>query len=136
MKNLRTLPACFAALLGLLASGCGGPFAIFPGGALSGEVVVETPADWSHVETGAFALETRPSDPYSVNVNVISRGGSLYIDPAPERRWAENIAADPRVRLRVDGRVHPLTATRVTDEAELAGFDAGRTVYRLDPRSP
>ncbi len=36
---------------------------MFPGGALSGEVVEEPVADWSFVDDVWFELETRPDDP-------------------------------------------------------------------------
>lgn len=127
-------PTRVLAAVALFALGCGGPLAVFPGGALSGKVASEPVLDWSHVESGAYALETRPSDPYSVNVNVFSKGGALYVDPAPERRWAQHMAEDPDVRLRIDGLVYPLTAIRVDDPVAL-GFEAERTVYRLDPRA-
>lgn len=120
----------------LFGAHCGGPVFVLPGGALAGEVVAEPVRDWSHLPNGAYALETRPSDPYSVNTNVVVRDGALYIDPAPERRWAAHIRDDPRVRLRVDGRVHPLLAVRVTDARVLEDFDPEREVHRLDPRTP
>ena len=65
-------------------------------------------------------------------------------------QWAENIDADPNVRLRVEGAVYALRAVRVTDVAEMAGFAKAWTekvsfgrdpttldeafVYRLEPR--
>ena len=52
-----------------LALGCGGPFLIVPGGALSGDVVEPVPSDWSFVESSFVDLETRPSDPYSVELD-------------------------------------------------------------------
>lgn len=126
------LPFLLASSLAL--SACGGPFFVFPGGALSGEVVEEPVADWSFVTASFVDLETRPSDPYSVELNYFLREGRLYIDPAEGRRWLDHIQADDRVRVRFDGKVYPLRAVRVTDPAELEGFDPERLVYRLDPR--
>lgn len=71
-----------------------------------------------------------------MNVDVVSRGRALCIDPAEERRWHAHVAADPRVRLRIEGRVYPLAAVQVTDPHELEGLDAERIVYRLDSRAP
>ena len=123
-----------ALVLGLTALGCGGPFLVFPGGALSGEVVTEPVDDWSFVEDRFVDLEVRPEDPYSVELNYFVKEGRLYVDPAEGRRWLEHIREDPRVRVRFDGKIYPLRAVRVEDPEELRGFDPERLVYRLDPR--
>jgi hypothetical protein len=128
-----------AALAGLacaLATGCGGPFLIFPGGGLSGEVASERVEDWSFVDDAFVDLETRPDDPYSVELNYVVRDGQLYIDPAEGRRWLEYIRADPNVRVRFGDRIYPLKAVLVGQPGELEGFDPDRYVYRLDPRDP
>lgn len=122
-------------LLALFVAGCGGPFLIFPGGELSGEVVRESVADWSFARDSVIALETRPDDPYSVELNSIVKQGGLYLDPAEGRTWLEYIRADPRVRVRVGERIYPLVAVLADRPGELEGFEADRFVYRLDPRS-
>lgn len=129
----RRAAASLAALL-LVVAGCGGPFLVLPGGELSGEVVDPPPSDWSFVEARFVDLETRPADPYSVELNYFVKEGRLYLDPAEGRRWLDHIRDDPRVRVRFGGKVYPLVAVRVTDPAELEGFDPERLVYRLDPR--
>lgn len=121
-----------AAALGPAA--CGGPVWMLPGGALDGTVATRVPEDWSFLTDPFVDLETRPSDPYSVEINYFVRGGRLYIDPAEGRRWLAFIREDPRVRARFDGVVYPLVAVRVEDPAELEGFARDRFVYRLDPR--
>ncbi|MBW2425029.1 MAG: hypothetical protein JRG86_12305 [Deltaproteobacteria bacterium] len=113
---------------------CGGPFLMFPGGELAGDVVSEPVADWSFVSPGVLDLETRPEDPYSVSINFIVREGALHIDPAEGRRWLEHIRADPRVRIRLEGKIYPLRATLVGLPGEIEGFDPTRYVYRLDAR--
>lgn len=113
---------------------CGGPVLVFPGGALSGEVVEEPVEDWSFVRARFLDLETRPEDPYSVELNYVVRDGKLYIDPAEGRRWLEHIREDPRVRVRFDGKIHPLRAVLVGRPGELEDFDPSRFIYRLDPR--
>jgi len=133
-RSSRIRASVPTALLALLAAGCGGPFLMFPGGALDGEVVDEPVTDWSFVTDRFVELETRPDDPYSVELNYFVRDGRLYLDPAEGRTWLEHIRADPRVRVRFDGRVYPLTAVLVGRPGELEGFDADRFVYRLDPR--
>jgi hypothetical protein len=118
----------------LLLAGCGGPFLVFPGGELSGELASERVTDWSFVSDEFVDLETRPSDPYSVELNYVVRDGQLYLDPAEGRRWLDHIREDPRVRVRFGETIYPLTAVLVGKPGELAGFDADRFIYRLDPR--
>ena len=122
-----------ASALSLLAMGCGGPFLVFPGGALRGELVTEPVADWSFADDYFVDLETRPSDPYSVELNYVVRSGQLYIDPAEGRRWFEYIREDPRVRVRFNGKIYPATAVLVGRPGEVEGFPPDRFVYRLDP---
>lgn len=123
-----------AAMLLLFGVGCGGPMLVFPGGALSGEVVTEAVEDWSFVTAVVVDVEFRPSDPYSVELNYIVKDGKLYIDPKEGRRWFDYLREDSRVRVRFDGNVYPLTAVLVGRPGELQGFDSDRFVYRLDPR--
>ncbi len=124
-----------ALLLGLLmAAGCGGPFLVFPGGEMRGEVVTEPVEDWSFVTDRFVDLETRPQDPYSVELNYFVRDGKLYIDPAEGRRWLDYLRADPRVRVRFSEKIYPLKAVLVGQPGEIEGFDPDRFVYRLDSR--
>jgi hypothetical protein len=115
--------------------GCGGPILIFPGGALSGTVVSEPVSDWSFVDETFLELETRPSDPYSVQLNYVVRDGKLYIDPAEGKRWLDHLREDPRVRVRFGDDLYDLEAVLVGQPGELEGFDPDRFIYRLDPRS-
>ena len=128
----RRVALSLALALALFA--CGGPLLIIPGGELRGELVSEPVADWSFVGERFIDLETRPDDPYSVQLNYIVRDGKLYIDPAEGRNWLGHIRADPRVRVRFAGKIYPCTAVLVGEPGELEGFDADRFVYRLDSR--
>ena len=116
------------------AFACGGPFLVFPGGALSGEVVVAPVENWSFVDSTFVDLELRPGEPYSVEPNYVVRDGELYIDPAEGRTWFEYLKENPLVRVRFDGKIYPLRAVLVGKPGELEGFDADRYIYRLDPR--
>ena len=115
-----------------LIAGCGGPLGMLPGGALEG-----TPAS---AESWAFAagfdtlaLETRPEDPYSVNIGFVLKNERLYIDPAAERAWYEHIVDQPNVRVRfADGKIYRARAVPVTDPGEREGFDPDRHVLRLE----
>lgn len=123
-----------AAVVLLLALGCGGPFLVFPGGELSGEVVEEPVEDWSFAEDTFMDLEVRPDDPYSVELNYVVRDGQLFIDPAEGRRWFDYLREDPRVRVRFGDRIYPGTAVLVGRPGEVEGFPEDRYVYRIDPR--
>jgi len=120
--------------LALAAASCGGPFHFIPGGALRGRVVETPVADWSFVTDRWVHLETRPDDPYSVQVNYVVIDGALYLDASEGRRWLDDIRADPRVRVRFAGNVYPLEAVLVGRPGELEGFPDHAWVYRLEPR--
>lgn len=132
-RPLALLALVFALALPL---GCGGPMLIFPGGELRGEVVSEPVTDWSFVDDAFVDLETRPDDPYSVELNYVVRDGKLYIDPAEGRNWLDHLRADPRCRVRFGDEIYPVTAVLVGEPGELEGFDADRFIYRLDSRAP
>ena len=133
----RPLPVSLAVLALLVGLGCNGPIVLIPGGELDGEVA-PVPADWAMVgDYGTCQLETRPEDPYSVNIAYTVVDGQLYINAGDtETRWVQNIDLDPRVRLRVDGVLYELRAERVTDPTEIAKFGKAWTdqsFFRRDP---
>ena len=118
-----------------LTLGCG-PLLTLPGGALSGEIR-PTPSDWSFTDSVEHVqLETRPEDPYSVNIWGIGVGDVFYVFSAfgPDAEWAQNIAADPRVRLRVEDAIFELSAAATSDDGELDAFlAAAKTKYDFEP---
>ena len=140
-----------ALFLALFALGCG-PVWMFPGGELSG-TVEPAPTDWSFSDSvDTVQLETRPGDPYSVNIWGAAVGERFYVGAGEATStWAEGIAANPNVRLRIGSRLFELRAVRIDDDAEIDGFLAAlkrkydfepdpdqrgeATVFRLDPRS-
>jgi len=103
----------------VLLAGCSEPFIVFSGKALSGEER-EPPADWSElaaIET--LQIETRPDDPYSVNLWAVGIGPDLYVGTGPEgTRWSRHVQADPRVRFRVEDVVYALVAQPVLEPEE------------------
>lgn len=151
----RLLPAVTALLVGVL--GCG-PLGPFPGRALRGPVHEGPPPDWHFVaDVETIQVETRPERPYSVNTWVGEVDGRLYVptslilgpDDPNERSWVAHVRDDPRVRVRIEGVVYELLATRVEDPAEREAArvallrkydregDAHATqawIFRLDPR--
>jgi len=108
---------CAALLLTLTA--CSEPFIVFSGGELSGEEA-PSPADWSSLEkVETVQIETRPADPYSVNIWAAGIGEDLYIGTGPDgTRWSQHLQEDPRIRLRVDHTLYALLAHPVTDPEE------------------
>lgn len=133
---MRSLLSPFIVFFIASSLGCGGPLLMFPGGRLSGEVVEEPVRDWSFASDAFVDLETRPDDPYSIELNYIVRDGQLFIDPKEGRTWLEHIREDPNLRVRFGRRIFPVRAVLVGRPGELEGFDPERFVYRLDSRSP
>jgi len=155
MRARRTpnaIPTCAlgALLLGALACGPLGPI---PGGRLSGTLAPSAPSDWSSTDSvKEVQLETRPSDPYSVNIWGVGIGRSFYVASGrgEESTWARNILEDPNVRLRVGETLYELRAVRVDDDQsreiflealarkydwEPDGEEAETAwLFRLDPR--
>lgn len=146
---MRTLAL---ALLASTALACQ-PMGPVPGGKLSGEVVTTPVDDWSFasaIET--IQLESNPGDPYSVNVWFVAQGARLWIAAGGggKSRWAKNIAADPRVRLRIEDKIYERQAVRVTEQAEIdevlvlyqtkydyqrdADDESEALLFRMDPR--
>jgi hypothetical protein len=123
--------------IGLAAVACNGPFGLLPGGRLEG-VAAPAPADWSFAgDYGTAQLETRPEDPYSVNLAFTVLDGGLYVNAGDsETQWVKNMSADPRVRLRLDDALYDLHAERVTDADEIRAFGrawTGQSMFRRDP---
>ncbi len=127
----------FVLLLAFVPAGCNGPILLLPGGSLDGDVM-PAPSDWAFAgESGTVQLETRPEAPYSVNVAFTVIDGQLYINAGgTATQWVQNIAANPLVRLRVNGVLYDLRAERVTDSAEIAAFGeawTSQSAFRRDP---
>jgi hypothetical protein len=117
--------------------GCGRPFVLLPGGALEGKVA-PLPESWAFTdEIDTIQLETRPAEPYSVNIWVIALGEHLYVHAGANRStWVEAMETDPRVRLRAGENIYELAAARVTDAAEFESFaDAYEKKYGRRPRN-
>lgn len=117
-------------MLLLLTSACSDPIIILPGAALSGEVK-PAPQTWQAVPD-TIQLETRPGDPYSVNIWGVGIEQDLYV-ATRDANWMAYIEASPLVRVRVSGDVYELTAKAVDDTAEMARvIGAYVTKYDVD----
>ena len=139
-----------SALLLVVLVGCG-PVAMLPGGELSG-TVKPAPSDWSFSDSvEVVQLETRPDDPYSVNLWGTGVGEVFYVAAGEaEAKWTGHIREDPRVRLRVGEDIYELVATLTRDAADIEAFlaalerkydfvpdeeqRAAAAIFRLDPR--
>lgn len=89
-----------------------------PGGPLAGDEVTAAIQDWSFVnEVGLCQIEVDRGIPWSVNLNCMSEGGDLFLSCArcDGKAWSTAALSNPSGRIRVDGRVYPVTLTRVTD---------------------
>lgn len=129
--------AAVAALL-VAAPFADGPIGPMPGGALSGELTTGRPP-WEAVGD-LVTIEIRPERPWSLNAYAIPHDGELYVPSffAARRRWVAVAMADPRARVRIDGRLDPRRIERVDDPALRAalasalaarhGFDPGGVV--------
>ena len=135
MRIARVPGMWVAGMLGPLLVACG-PLVMIPGGALSGSVQ-PLPSDWSFTDAvKTVQLETRPGDPYSVNVWGVAARDAFYVASGrgAEAAWARHIAADPRVRLRVGEDLYELEAVRTDDAAELDAFlAAAKAKYDFEP---
>ena len=127
---VRFITIC--ALLG--AVGCG-PFVLLPGGKLDG-ATVPAPSDWSFSrEVDTVQLETRPEDPYSVNIWAVEIGPALYVHAGTNKsQWVENMLANAKVRVRIEDKLYDLGASRVTTQDEFDRFsDAYEQKYDRRP---
>ncbi len=110
-----------------LSIGCG-PIGPFSGGRLSGQEGA-WPQDWNRVaDVMEVQLETGPEDPYSVNVWLVVVDREAYLATSllmgtkvpEERKWVRNIAADPRVRIRIEGILYSARLEPVADSSSRA----------------
>ena len=110
-----------------------------PGLWLTGEVVHEAVTNWDWVnKIGAFGndaseLETRTwyGIPHSITVLLVARGDKLYLQSSAQtfrlktrfpysKAWWSNVERDPRVRLKIGGKIYEMTVVLIQDRAEVA----------------
>ena len=123
----------FPLVLALWLGGCG----YIPSGALEGTPAA-LPADWSAVAAAdVIRFETRPTEPYSVELWVIGVNNVLYVHAGDNRtNWVEHIEADANVRLQAEDSVYELRAERVVDAGEFNAFaDVYEEKYGWRPRN-
>jgi hypothetical protein len=100
-----------------------------PGLWLTGPVSTAPVADWSFTDQH-YTIQVQTNTWYgvahSVNTFCIATNGQLYLAsihpaaapyPGP-RNWDQNVARDPRVRLKIGGQIYDRVLVHVTDQAE------------------
>ena len=111
-----------------------------PGLWLTGEVVHQPVTNWDWVNKvndpirkNTIMLETRTwyGIPHSVTINIIGRGDKLYVQGSERdfrlkkafpysKAWWTNIERDPRVRMKIGGKIYEMTVVLINDRAEVA----------------
>ena len=94
-----------------------------PGGLLFGDRAGEEVTDWSFAnDVSLCQIQVGGLLPYSVNLNCMATSsGDLYLSCSvcDTKRWAGVVVGNGRAKMRLDGTVYPVTATRVMDPDEL-----------------
>jgi hypothetical protein len=123
----------------------------WPGLWLKGEVVREpvTEWDWTNqvndpIRGNSIMLETRTwyGIPHSVTINLVPLGDTLYISGSQQdsrvlqtfpdaKSWWANIERDPRIRMKIDGKLYEMTAVLLADRAEIVELFGRDPVTRV-----
>ncbi len=94
-----------------------------PGGLLFGDRADEEISDWSFANDVTLCqIQVGGLLPYSVILNCMATdSGDLYLSCSrcDLKRWAGVVVGNGRAKMRLDGTVYPVTATRVMDPDEL-----------------
>lgn len=109
-----------------LLGACSSESLPFPRGALTG-TPTPIPSDWAMVEAvQVIQLETRPEQPYSVNLWIIGADDYLYVFAGSlKSNWVEHIEANPDVRLKIGQAIYELRAILVKNANEFEMFAQG-----------
>jgi hypothetical protein len=107
---------------------------------LTGEVVSTPVTNWDWVNKihdpirkNTIMIETRTwyGIPHSVTTGIVGRGDKLYVHGHQDeirmaktfpydKAWTTNVARDPRVRMKIDGKIYEMTLVLIADRAEVA----------------
>jgi hypothetical protein len=111
-----------------------------PGLWLTGEVVTTPVTNWDWVNKvndpvrkNTIMIETRTwyGIPHSVTTAIVGRGDKLYVHGHQDegrmtkvfpydKAWTANVARDPRVRMKIAGKLYEMTLVLIADRAEVA----------------
>jgi hypothetical protein len=112
LKVLGILVVCLVLLLVVLSTTGFGPHGNTPGLWLKGDLVTTPVADWSFtdkIETVNVQTRTWYLIPHSVTTYCVAYNGQLYLTSVYRagltyphgRSWNEDVARDPRVRIKI-----------------------------------
>ena len=147
LKILGGILVCLVLLLGVLRATGFEPHGLTPGLWLKGDLVTNPVADWSFTDKfRIIAIQTNTwyLIPHSVHVSCVAHRGQLYLDSVygeggnypPGRRWNDNVARDPHVRLKIGNQLYDRTLVRVTDPAEIAAIEETKSKKYHGSRAP
>lgn len=149
MRQTRQAVWGFVVLTAMLLISACEPVGPLPGRALSGEEA-KPPESWQALnDVEVVQLET--VGPYSVNIWGVALDDDYYVASADglKTRWAQQIAKDDKVRLRIGDKIYPLRAVvvgeaeqdrvaaayaRKYDDMDSAEDFPDVVVFRLEPR--
>lgn len=119
------------------AAACDGPIGPLPGGRLRGEESVCPDAFEAFASEREVELEVAPARPRSVRIWNVVLGERLFLSGdflTPGKRWPQQVVADPRVRIRIAGKLFRCRATRIADAPTIEALrrEAARK-YQLEP---
>lgn len=131
LKVVITVLICMAVLLVVLRITGFGPHRRIPGLWLNGTLVTTPVTDWSFAARHpTLEIQTRTWYllPHSVTTSCIEYMDQLYVGSIYEaglvyphgRSWNENVARDPRVRIKIGDRLYDGTLVHITDQAFVA----------------
>lgn len=116
--------------------GCGGPVGPIPGFGLDGPLAMQPVQSFLFArDLDTLAIEIRPEAPYSVTVGFVEREGRIYVSGRSWAFWVRGLEHHPEARIFLAEEIYDVTATRVTDPAELEQAGESGVVFRLDPRA-
>ncbi|MGI9589911.1 MAG: nitroreductase/quinone reductase family protein [Myxococcota bacterium] len=120
----RRLGWLVLATVASLSCGPWGPQGILAGGPFLGSPSEQAIEDWSFTDAEPLiAIETRGRlFRHTVTIVCVAAERRLYVMArhAPRKRWVQNLAGDPRVRLRIGEELYEGRAVRVSEPAESA----------------
>jgi len=123
--------------LATLALACDGPVGPLPGGRLSGDAEPCPVSFAEYADEREVELEVAPERPRSVRIWSVVVGDRLFVPGdflTPWKRWPHQVVADPRVRLRIAGRLFACRAERVGESGTIEALRrATAAKYALEP---
>ena len=121
-----------------------------PGLWLKGEVVREPVKNWDWVREGDHPVRehfimretnTWYGIPHSVTVRLNPRGDKLYLVGTAQgarlgkefpdgKAWWKNVMRDPRVRMKIDGKIYEMTLVLINNRDEVTGLTGRHPIQK------